>query len=166
MAISLPAAIARRTSRRTGDAEFRSILIPVSADQELVPWEMVDVASRLAAERGGVIELFVFSLIPLSEDLDVEIPDLDSRLRRLVARTTAMAGRYGIRVRWSHRRIRDAAAEILAEADRDGTELILLRATDARRADYRSLARDTTARRVSAQAPVPVMFVRPAPEAA
>jgi nucleotide-binding universal stress UspA family protein len=166
MAISLPSAIVRRTSRRTADAEFRSILIPVSADQELVPWEMVDVASRLAAERGGVIELFVFSLIPLSEDMDVEIQDLESRLRRLVARTTAMAGRYGIRVRWSHRRIRDAAAEILAEADRDGTELILLGATDARRADYRSLARDTTARRVSAQARVPVMFVRPAPEAA
>lgn len=166
MAISLPAAIVRRTSRRTADAEFRSILIPVSADQELVPWEMVDVASRLAAERGGAIELFVFSLIPLSEDLDVEIPDLESRLRRLVARTTAMAGRYGIRVRWSHRRIRDAAAEILAEADRDGTELILLGATDARRVDYRGLARDTTARRVSAQARVPVMFVRPAPEAA
>ena len=166
MAISLPSAIVRRTSRRTADAEFRSILIPVSADQELVPWEMVDVASRLAAERGGVIELFVFSLIPLSEDLDVEIPDLESRLHRLVARTTAMAGRYGIRVRWSHRRIRDAAAEILDEADRDGTELILLGATDARRADYRSLARDATARRVSAQARVPVMFVRPAPEAA
>ncbi|MDX6494799.1 MAG: hypothetical protein QOE17_785 [Gaiellales bacterium] len=166
MVISLPAAIARRTSRRTADAEFRSILIPVSADQELLPWEMVDVASRLAAERAGVIELFVFSLIPLSEDLDVEIPDLESRLRRLVARTTAMAGRYGIRLRWSHRRIRDAAAEILAEADRDGTELILLGATDARRADCRSLARDTTARRVSAQARVPVMFVRPAPEAA
>ena len=68
MAISLPSAIVRRArSRRTADAEFRSILIPVSADQELVPWEMVDVASRLAAERGGVIELFVFSLIPLSE---------------------------------------------------------------------------------------------------
>jgi len=166
MAISLPAAIVRRTSRRTGDAEFRSILIPISADQELVPWEMVDVASRLAAERGGVIELFVFSLIPLSDDLDVEIPDLERRLRRLVARTTAMAARYGIRVRWSHRRIRDAAAEILAEADRDGTELILLGATDARRGDYRSLARNTTARRVSAQARVPVMFVRPAPEAA
>src|SRR6266516_1516152 len=99
MAISLPSAIVRRTSRRTEDAEFRSILIPVSADQELVPWEMVDVASRLAAERGGVIELFVFSLIPLSEELDVETPDLDDRLRRLVARTTVMAGRYGIGVR-------------------------------------------------------------------
>jgi nucleotide-binding universal stress UspA family protein len=166
MAITLPAAIARRAPRRTADAEFRSILIPVNADQEVVPWEMVDVASRLAAERGGVIELFVFSLIPLSEELDVEIPDLDNRLRRLVARTTTMAGRYGIGVRWSHRRIRDAAAEILAEADRDRTELILLGATDARRTGYRSLTRDTTARRVSAHARVPVMFVRPAPEAA
>ena len=166
MAISLPAAIARRAPRRAADAEFRSILIPVNADQELVPWEMVDVASRLAAERGGVIELFVFSLIPLSEELDVETPDLDNRLRRLVARTTTMAGHYGIGVHWSHRRIRDAAAEILAEADRDGTELILLGATDARRTGFRSLARDATARRVAAQARVPVMFVRPAPEAA
>jgi hypothetical protein len=74
MAISLPTAIARRAPRRGADAEFRSILIPVNADQELIPWEMVDVASRLAAERRGVIDLFVFSLIPLSEELDVEIP--------------------------------------------------------------------------------------------
>ena len=165
MAIPLPAAISRRAPRRAADAEFRSILIPVNVDQELVPWEMVDVASRLAAERGGVIELFVFSLIPLSEELDVEIPDLDNRLRRLVARTTTMAGRYGIGVCWSHRRIRDAAAEILAEAERDGTELILLGATDARRTGYRGLILDTTARRVSAHARVPVMFVRPAQEA-
>ena len=166
MAISLPKANARHAPRRAVDAEFRSILIPVNADQELIPWEMVDVASRLAAERRGVIDLFVFSLIPLSEELDVEIPDLDQRLQRLVARTTTMAGRYGIDVRWSHRRIRDAAVEILAEADRDGTELILLGATDKRHTGYRGLVRDATARRVSAQAHVPVMFVRPAPEAA
>src|SRR5436190_24271641 len=166
MAISLPAAIAGRAPRRGADAEFRSILIPVNADHELIPWEMVDVASQLATERGGVIDLFVFSLIPLSEELDVEIPDLDSRLRRLIARTTAMAGRYGITVHWSHRRIRDAAAAILAEAERDGTELILLGATDTRRTGYRGLVRDATARRVAAQAQVPVLFVRPAPEAA
>ena len=73
-----------------------------------------------------------------------------------VARTTAMAGRDGIRARWSHRRIRDAAAEILAEADRDGTELILLGATDARRADHRILSRATRpARRVSCAGPRP-----------
>ena len=78
MAISLPAAIARRTSRRRADAEFRSILIPVNADQEL----------------------------------------------------------------------------------------ILLGATDTHRSGYRGLVRDTTARRVAAQAQVPVMFVRPAAEAA
>src|SRR4051794_3394507 len=98
MAISLP------------EAKFRSILIPVNADQQLMPWEMVDVASRLAREGGGLIAFFVFSLTPLSEELDVETPALEARLRRLVARPPTLAGRYGIDVRWSHRRIRDAAA--------------------------------------------------------
>ena len=154
------------TSRVASDAEFRSILIPVNADHDLIPWEMVDVASRLAAERRGAIELLVFSVIPLSEELDVEIPHLESRLSRLVAQTQMAAGRYGIRVRWSHRRTRDAAATILSEADRSRAELILLGATDARRSDYRSLARDDAVRRVSAHAHIPVMFVRLAPEAA
>jgi nucleotide-binding universal stress UspA family protein len=166
MAISLPTALGRRTTRVASDAEFRSILIPVNADHDLIPWEIVDVASRLAAERRGAIELLVFSVIPLSEEMDVEIPEFESRLRRLVSQTQMAAGRYGIGVRWSHQRTRDAAATILSEARRSHAELILLGATDARRSDYRSLARDDAVRRVSAHAEIPVMFVRPAPEAA
>jgi nucleotide-binding universal stress UspA family protein len=166
MVISLPAAIRRRPSHAATDAEFRSILIPVNADQDLIPWEMVDVGCRLAAERRGAIELLVFSVIPLSEELDVEMPGLETRLRRLVSQTQTAAGRYGVRVRWSHLRTRDAAALILSVAGRAHAELILLGATDARRTGYRSLARDDAVRRVSAHASIPVMFVRPAPEAA
>jgi nucleotide-binding universal stress UspA family protein len=147
-------------------ATLRSILIPVNADTAQIPWEMVDVASRLAAERRAVIDLLAFSQVPLSEELDLEILGLEPRLRRLLAQTQALAARYGVRVRCTHLRTRDAAAAILQQADRDGSQLILLGATDGTGNGYRRLARDVTARRVAARSRVPVMFVRPSPEAA
>jgi nucleotide-binding universal stress UspA family protein len=165
MAIRLPTALGG-TLRGSAKAEFRSILIPVNAEQGTIPWEMLDVASRLADERRGAIELLVFSLIPLSEDLNVEIPGIEGRLRRLVAQTETAAARCGIRVRWSHLRTRDAAATILSGTDRAHAELILLGATDTCRSDYRRVARDDLVRRVSAHAHVPVLFVRPSPDGA
>ncbi len=122
---------------------------------------MVDVAARLAAERRSVIDLLAFSPIPLSEEMDVDLPDIDSRLRGLSDQSGSWAARYGIAVRCRHERTRDPAATILEAADRGGAELILLGATDASDTTYRRLARDTTARRIAASARVPVMFVRP-----
>ncbi|MDX6547695.1 MAG: hypothetical protein QOG33_1245 [Gaiellales bacterium] len=152
--------------RRPADAKLQSILIPVDAGTSQIPWEMVDVASRLAAERHAVIDLLAFSQVPLSEELDVEIPGLEPRLRGLLAQTRRLAGGYGVRVRCTHLRTRDAAAAILQQADRDGSQLILLGATDGAGNGYRRLARDGTARRVAAESRVPVMFVRPSPELA
>jgi nucleotide-binding universal stress UspA family protein len=166
MALSLTAHPKLPRRHRPADAKLHSILIPVSADTPQIPWEMVDVASRLAAERGAVIDLLAFSQVPLSEELDVEMPGLEARLRRLLARTQGLAAGYGVRVRCTHLRTRDPAAAILRQADRDGSQLILLGATDGAGGGYRRLARDGTARRVAAQSRVPVMFVQPSPEAA
>jgi nucleotide-binding universal stress UspA family protein len=152
--------------RRPADAKLQSILIPVDASKSQIPWEMVDVASRLAAERRAVIDLLAFSRVPLSEELDLEIPGLEARLRGLLAQTQRLAAGYGVRVRCTHLRTRDAAAAILQQAERGGSQLILLGATDGAGTGYRRLARDGTARRVAAQSRVPVMFVRPSPEAA
>ena len=63
-------------------AGFRSILIPVNTALPELPCDMLDVAARLAAERRSAIVLMAFTEIPLWEEMDVELPDLEDRCRR------------------------------------------------------------------------------------
>jgi basic amino acid/polyamine antiporter, APA family len=143
--------------------EFRSILIPVSSDQTDAPSYVLDVASRLAGESSAIIVLLVFTEIPRSEEMDVEIPDLEPRVNRLAAQAREIADQYGIRLHTTHLRTRDPADTILAEADRRRSQVILLSATGIRRASYRGVARDPVARRVTAEARTRVMFIQPEP---
>jgi hypothetical protein len=143
--------------------EFREILIPVSSDQTDAPSYVLDVASRLAGEASAVIVLLVFTEIPASEEMDVEIADLESKVTRLAAQAREISDQYGIRLHTTHVRTRDPADAILAEADRRRSQVILLSATGIRRTSYRGVARDPVARRVTAEARARVMFIQPEP---
>jgi amino acid transporter/nucleotide-binding universal stress UspA family protein len=155
-------AIAARSGPEV-EVEFRSILIPVNADQLRVPRDMIEVAAKLAAEQRAAIVLLIFLQIPLSEEIDVEIPDEEAVVSRLVEQARKVAAAYGIRVHATHLRTRDPAEAILAEARRRNAEIILLGATGRHRATFRGYARDAVTRQVVGESPVRVMFIQPEP---
>jgi APA family basic amino acid/polyamine antiporter len=132
--------------------EFQTILIPVNTDQADLPADVVEVAAHLATERRPSLVLLAFTQIPLSEEMDMEIDDLEANVERLAAQARAIGEQYGIRVHTTHLRTRDPADSILAEATRRDSQVILLRATSL----------DGIARRIVAEARQRVMIVRPA----
>ena len=52
---------------------FNSILLPVNTAQPELPWDMLDLAARLATERRSAIVLLAFTEVPLWEEMDAEI---------------------------------------------------------------------------------------------
>ncbi len=145
------------------EVEFRSILIPINVDQATVPWDMIDIAARLAAEQRALIVLLTFTEIPLSEEMDIEIPDEQERVDRLADQARALGAQYGIRVHTTHLRTRDAAQSIVEEARHRQSEVILLGATGRERSTFHGYARDPITRRVAAESAVRVMFIQPEP---
>jgi APA family basic amino acid/polyamine antiporter len=131
--------------------EFQTILIPVNTDQADLPADVVEVAAHLAAERRPSLVLLAFTQIPLSEEMDIEIDDLEANVERLAGQARAIGEQYGIRVHTTHLRTRDAADSILAEATRRDSQVILLRATGL----------DRVARRIVAEAKQRVMIIQP-----
>jgi len=143
------------------EVEFQTILIPVNTDQADIPADVVEVAAQLATERRASLVLLAFTEIPLGEEIDLEIDDLDKDVERIAARGRAIGEQYGIRVHTTHLRTRDPAESILAEATRRDSQLILLRATGLQRAPLRRVAYDHIVRRIVAEAKQRVMIIRP-----
>ena len=144
----------RDLSRHAGPGiavEFETILIPVNTDQADLPADVVEVAAHLAAERRPSLVLLAFTQIPLSEEMDMEIDDLEDNVEHLAAQARAIGDQYGIRVHVTHLRTRDPADSILEEATRRDSQVILLRTTSL----------DRIARRIVAEAKQRVMIVQP-----
>ena len=144
---------------------FSSILLPVNTAQPELPCDMLDLAARLATERRSAIVLLAFTEIPLWEEMDVELPEIDERVLQMAKQARAIAGRYGVGVHVIAPRTRGPADLILAEAQRRKAELIILGATGTGRSAISALLRDPVARRVAEERGLRTMFVKP-PEAA
>jgi basic amino acid/polyamine antiporter, APA family len=142
--------------------EFRTILIPANTDLAEVPADAVEVAARLAAERRASVVLLAFTVIPLGEELDMELDDLDERVERLAAQARAIGESYGIRVHVSHLRTRDPAESILSEAARRNSQVILLGAAGLQQRRFRRVTHDGAVRRIVAEAGQRVMIIQPA----
>ncbi len=143
------------------EVEFHTLLIPVNTAAATAPTDLVEVAAQLAAERRASLVLLAFTEIPLGEEMDMEIDDLDGVVERLAAAGRAIGKQYGIHVHTSHLRTRDPAESILAEADRRDSQVILLRAGGLQRLDVRRVTHDHAVRRIVAEARQRVMIVRP-----
>jgi basic amino acid/polyamine antiporter, APA family len=142
--------------------EFHTILIPANTDGADVPADAVEVAARLAAERGASVVLLAFTVIPLGEELDMELDDLDERVEHLATRARAIGEAYGVRVHVSHVRTRDPAEAILAEASRRNSQMILLGAAGLQQHRFRRVTHDGAVRRIVAEAQQRVMIIAPA----
>jgi APA family basic amino acid/polyamine antiporter len=127
----------RTLTRARPDAEYGSILVPVSGRP--LDDDIVQTAGRLAAEEnddlgegGAVIEALWIFEIPLALPLDARVPEEElKRARRALARAKAVGEEYeGVEVATAVVRARRAGEAIVHEARRRGVEAIVLAAEE------------------------------------
>jgi APA family basic amino acid/polyamine antiporter len=110
--------------------EYRTILVPIVSGP--ASHESVDLAARLAAERGATIvslRIIVVALErPLDDDLSVEEEEAD----RLLDDARAAASTYGVRTIDRVVRARHAGRAIVEEAARRHAEIVVLGAPRGR----------------------------------
>jgi APA family basic amino acid/polyamine antiporter len=104
--------------------EYRSILVPVVSGPQ--SHEAVDVAVRLATERAGTIVLLRVIVVPLELPLDADLGDQTEEANRLLDEATALAAGYGVRTVERVVRARHAGRAIVHEAERRGSEIVVL----------------------------------------
>jgi APA family basic amino acid/polyamine antiporter len=110
--------------------EYRSILVPVVAGPE--SRDAVELAARLAAERASRIVLLRVVVIPLELPLDADLTDQLEQANQLLDDLRGLAEGYGVRVVERVTRARNAGRAIVDEADRRGSEIIVLGAPRGR----------------------------------
>jgi APA family basic amino acid/polyamine antiporter len=114
--------------------EYRSILVPVVHGEE--SREAVELAARLATERAGRIILLRVIVVPLELPLDADLAEQLDDANTLLDRARMTAAPYGVRVVERVVRARNAGRAIVEEAERRGSEIIVL---GARRGQHRSI---------------------------
>jgi nucleotide-binding universal stress UspA family protein len=86
----------------------------------------MDVACRLAAERGARIVALNVLEVPLDQPLAEELPELEARANRELDEAVAIGDSYGVRVVGRLERARSAAKAIVAEAEARDAEIIVI----------------------------------------
>ena len=110
--------------------EYRSILVPIVSGDE--SREAVELAARLATERAGRIVLLRVIVVPLELPLDADLTEQLEDADALLDEARAIATPYGVRAVERVVRARNAGRAIVEEADRRGTEIIVLGAPRGR----------------------------------
>jgi basic amino acid/polyamine antiporter, APA family len=104
--------------------EYRNLLVPVVPGR--ASDDALDVAAGLATERGASIAAVTVLEIPLDLPLSVELPEEEARANRELDEARAIGDSYGVSVIPRLVRGRNAGAEIVSEAERRGTEIIVI----------------------------------------
>ena len=105
--------------------EYRSVLVPVVWRRESEA--AVDLACRLAAERGGTIVALTVLEVPLELPLDAELPGhAERRAHELLDEARAIADAYGVDVVGRLVRGRRAGRAIVEEAERRNSEIVVM----------------------------------------
>ncbi|HEX6762535.1 MAG TPA: universal stress protein [Gaiellaceae bacterium] len=110
--------------------EYRSILVPIVTGPEA--HEAVEVAARLATERAGRIVLLRVVVVPLELPLDADLTRELEDANDVLDDARAVAAPYGVRVVERVVRARHAGHAIVDEAQRRGSEIIVLGAPRGR----------------------------------
>jgi basic amino acid/polyamine antiporter, APA family len=105
--------------------EYRNVLVPVVHRRESE--EAVDLACRLATERGATIAVVTVLEVPLELPLDAALPEeLEHRAHDLLDEARAIGDAYGVDVVVRLIRDRRAGRAIADEADRRNSEIIVM----------------------------------------
>ncbi|HEX6491144.1 MAG TPA: universal stress protein [Gaiellaceae bacterium] len=111
--------------------EYRSILVPVKPGRESE--EAIDFACRLATERGASIAAVSVVTVPLELPLDAELPEAEAAADEVLDAAVAIGELYGVSVVGRLLRARSPGRAIVREAERRGTEIIVIGAPRAAR---------------------------------
>jgi APA family basic amino acid/polyamine antiporter len=125
--LGLPVVHTARAPIQLGPAialEYRTILVPIVSGPE--SHESVDLASRLAAERGATIVALRVIVVPLDQPIDADIHEQELEADHLLDEARATAELYGVRVIDRVVRARNAGRAIVDEAERRQAEIIVL----------------------------------------
>jgi len=104
--------------------EYRQLLVPVIDGYE--SGEAMNVAARLAAERGARIAAVTALELPLELPLDADLPDEEWRANVQLDEARAIGDSYGVDVVSRLVRTRSAGRAIVDEAERRGSEIIVM----------------------------------------
>jgi APA family basic amino acid/polyamine antiporter len=118
--------------------EYRSILVPVKPGR--VSEEAMDLAARLATERGASIAAVSVVVIPLELPIETRLEDEEAAADEALDRAAAIGELYGVDVTGRLVRARSPGRAIVDEASRRGSEIILM---GAPRRDRREVFGDT-----------------------
>jgi nucleotide-binding universal stress UspA family protein len=124
----------------------------------------IDVACRLAAERGAAISAVTVIEIPPLLPLDSHLPDEEKEAHRLLERAGATGDSFGVKVSPHIVRGRDAGVAIVDEAVARDIELIVIGAARKRLQSTGALVFGSTLRHVLTAAPCRVLVVTAKPE--
>jgi APA family basic amino acid/polyamine antiporter len=104
--------------------EYRRIVVPIVSGRPSD--DALDVACRLAAERGARVVALTVLEVPLDMPLDAELPDDERIANAELDEAIAIGETYGVRVVGRLVRGRSASIEIVREATRREAEIIVL----------------------------------------
>ena len=153
---------ADRRAELRSPGTFHSVLVPVSTALPDLPWDMLEVAAKLAAPSRSRIVVVAFTEIPLWEETDVPLPEAEMKAIRWSDDVRSLASRYGVSAHLVAPRTRNPAETILAEARRRKADLILLGATADHRLASGSLISDRITRQVAEEAEMRTLMLQPA----
>jgi basic amino acid/polyamine antiporter, APA family len=139
--------------------EYRSLLVPVVPGQ--ASDDALDVAAGLATERGAQIAAVTVLEIPLDLPLGFELPEEEEQAHRELDEARAIGDSYGVSVIPRLVRGRNAGAEIVREAERRGTEIIVIGAPRRDLGRRKRAVFGNTVDHVLKHAPCRVMVVAP-----
>jgi basic amino acid/polyamine antiporter, APA family len=113
--------------------EYRTILVPIVSGSE--SHEAIDLAARLAAERGATIIALRVIVVPLDQPLDCPLAEEEAEADRLLDDARAMVEIYGVRLIDRVVRARNAGRAIVEEAERRQADIVILGAPRGRHRD-------------------------------
>jgi basic amino acid/polyamine antiporter, APA family len=110
--------------------EYRNILVPVKPGR--LSEEAIDVASRLASERGARIATLSVVVVPLEFPVDAVLDAEERQAHEALEAGAAIAELYGVQVTERLARARHAGRAIVDEAERRQSEIIVMGAPRSR----------------------------------
>jgi APA family basic amino acid/polyamine antiporter len=135
--------------------EYRNILVPLAPGRETD--EALDVACRLATDRGARVVAIAVVEVPLDMPLDAAMRDAEREANALLDRARTLGDSYGVGVIGRLARDRRAGRAIVREASQRNSEIVVMGAP--RRRQARAAVFGDTADYVLRHAPCRVMVV-------
>jgi APA family basic amino acid/polyamine antiporter len=106
------------------ESAFSSILVPMKLGA--IGEEMVATAVKLAQDRGALVEALYVIRVPLDRPLEAELDEQEEAAAASLAEARLLGADHGVDVRVETVRARSIGEAIIGEAERRGTDLIVV----------------------------------------